>query len=60
MDRKYRSQAPGINALSTFSELFERYSANTNGKEQIAEYINGIGEAKPGAPLIDFQPGMAA
>jgi hypothetical protein len=57
MDRERRRQAPDINALPTFSELFERYSANTDGKEKIAEYINAIGEAKPGALLIDFGAG---
>ena len=41
----------------SFAELFERYSANTDGKEKIADFINSLGDKRPGALLIDFGAG---
>lgn len=58
MDGKHiGSEARGVAALPTFGELFELYSANTDGKEKVAEYVNSLGEARPGALLVDFGAG---
>ena len=56
MERYNRTPIDGASA-PTLSDLFERYSANTDGKEKIASYVNSLGRDNPGALIIDLGAG---
>ncbi|NDC36655.1 MAG: class I SAM-dependent methyltransferase [Proteobacteria bacterium] len=56
LDRTQKTQREGAGP-SSFNELFERYSANTDGKERIAEYVNTLGKEIVRPLLVDLGAG---